>query len=284
MRIETERLILRPMGLPDLQDLLDLHAEPAIIEFLGGATAESARERLERCERNWGEGRYDLMAVLNRLTGEFLGRAGVKYWPEFNETEAGWAFRRAVWGQGYATEAARASIDWAFRTLPVPYVTAMIRPDNSRSQAVARRLGFAPLRDDVVVGVPVTVHAVKREAWGAAPRSDEAERLLAHTSEWACAREDLVAVGVAAVTSAGAELLLVSPNPEGFPDAEQWASELGVVVLATERRGGLIEHRLATASGLELRVTIVSVPPQGGGWRALYDPQGILEHITDAVA
>lgn len=281
MRIETERLILRPIGMKDLEDVLELHAQPAIIEFLGTLTPELARERLERSERNWEQGGYDLMAVLERSSGRFLGRAGVHHWPEFNETEAGWAFRREAWGQGYATEAARASIDWAFRTLPVPYVTAMIRPDNGRSQAVARRLGLAPLRDDFVFGLPVVVHAVDRRRWGAPTEPDEVRAQLDHVAQWARARDDLLAVGVGTVTTSEAELLFLSPDPEGFPDAEQWAGELGAVVLASGRRGALLEHLLAAASGLELRVTIGSAPPEDARWRALYDPEGLL---TDAVA
>ena len=58
----------------------------------------------------------------------FVGRIGLRYWPQFGETEAGWAMSRQVWGRGYATEAARAAIEWGFATLPLPYVTAMVRP------------------------------------------------------------------------------------------------------------------------------------------------------------
>jgi RimJ/RimL family protein N-acetyltransferase len=88
----------------------------------------------------------------------------LKYWPQFQETEAGWLLRRDAWGHGYATEAARACVDWGFATLPVPYVTAMIQPENTRSIQVAQRLGFEPVREDVLLGEPVVVHSVKRGA------------------------------------------------------------------------------------------------------------------------
>lgn len=295
VRIETERLILRPMGVQDLQDLLDLHTQPATIEFLGATTPKLARERLALCERNWAQGGYDLLAVLDRSTGEFLGRAGVKYWPQFNETEAGWAFRREAWGHGYATEAARASIDWAFRTLPVPYVTAMIRPDNSRSQAVARRLGLAPLREDVVVGIPVTVHAVDRRRWGAAAQPDEVEQLLAHVARWAARQPDLVAVALVGSRARGdaradsdVDLVLLSHEPGRYIYAEEWAGELGgVAVLASAQRGMLVEQRLRTESGTELDIAIgpprwAQSAPAEIGVRAIHDPDRLLKHLTRA--
>ena len=183
--IQTERLALRPMTVGDVDQVVDLHRQPAIIEFLGSTTPDQARERLELCERNWRERGHDLMAVVERSSDAFVGRVGLRYWPEFDETEAGWAMRREVWGRGYATEAGRAAIEWGFSTFPLPYVTAMVRPDNSRSLGVARRLGLRPIRDDVLHGLPVIVHAVDRAAWGTETRSDETERLLGHVAEWA---------------------------------------------------------------------------------------------------
>ncbi len=73
--------------------------------------------------------------------------------------------RREAWGHGYATEAVRACVDWGFAMLPVPYVTAMIHSENTRSTRVARRLGFEPVRKDVLLGDPVIVHALERESW-----------------------------------------------------------------------------------------------------------------------
>jgi RimJ/RimL family protein N-acetyltransferase len=94
--------------------------------------------------------------------------AGMKYWPQFDETELGWVFRRDAWGHGYATEAARACRDWGFCSLSVPYLTAMIQAANDRSAAVARRLGLSPLRTDVLLGTKVVVYALSRDDWAPA--------------------------------------------------------------------------------------------------------------------
>jgi hypothetical protein len=72
--------------------------------------------------------------------GRFLGRAGLRYWPQFDETEIGWVLCWDAWGRGYASEAAGAILDWGFEVVPAPYITAMIDTDNERSIRVARRL------------------------------------------------------------------------------------------------------------------------------------------------
>ncbi len=257
MQIETERLILRPVTVADLDEFLKLHREPAIIEFLGAATPDGARQRLEFAERMWEQRGHDLMAVLERPGKRFVGRIGLRYWPQFGETEAGWAMSRQVWGRGYATEAARAAIEWGFATLPLPYVTAMVRPDNSRSLAVARRLGMRPIRDDVLHEVPVVVNAVRREEWGTGASPGELERLLTHVAQWAAERGDPLAVEVESMSACEAKLLFRSQDPTRFPDPEEWAGQLGgAIVLASARRGSTIEHGLRTSSGLELRITI----------------------------
>lgn len=305
MLVETGRLLLRPLVLGDLEEVLELHRQPAVVEFLGPTTRALARKRLEFCEQNWRERGHDLMAVLERSSGRFVGRIGLRYWPQFNETEAGWAMRREAWGRGYATEAARAAIDWGFQTLPVPYVTAMIRPDNSRSLGVARRLGFAPLRDDVLQEVPVIVHAVDRAGWGARAQPDDAEPVLEHIARWARTRSDLVAVALVGSRARNTprpgsdiDLVFLSRDPAGYVRREDWAAELGAgAVLASAQRGVLTEHRLRLSCGLDLDVAVgsaqwASVYPVDpgtarvvrGGLRILYDPHKLLLNLKAAVA
>jgi RimJ/RimL family protein N-acetyltransferase len=78
--------------------------------------------------------------------------------------------RPDVWGEGFATEAGRACLDWGFRDLGLPYVTAMILLDNQRSIRVAERLGMTPLRSDSLMELPVVVYAIERPE-GSEPRA-----------------------------------------------------------------------------------------------------------------
>lgn len=162
MLIETERLLLRPMEMEDLDEFAALHLDPGVTRFIRPLDRAAAEERLRRDESEWLERGHGLLAVLDRRDGDFLGRCGLKYWPQFDETELGWVLRRNAWGHGYATESARACIKWGFSEFDVPYLTAMINRDNVRSVRVAERIGLTPIRDDVLLGDPVVVYGIDR--------------------------------------------------------------------------------------------------------------------------
>jgi RimJ/RimL family protein N-acetyltransferase len=87
-------------------------------------------------------------------------------WPEWKEVEVGYVFERAAWGRGLATEAARALVDWAFANLEVEYVISAIQSENTRSQAVAARLGMDVARRDVTPATrtPVLVYSIHRSS------------------------------------------------------------------------------------------------------------------------
>jgi RimJ/RimL family protein N-acetyltransferase len=164
--IETERLLLRPLTLADVDDLVAMHAHAEVERFMGPFDPVQARTRIESSQREWQERGHGMMAIIERAAGRFLGRTGMKYWPQFDETEVGWALRPDAWGRGIAIEAAQACVDWGFQNLTVPYLTALIRPDNARSIRVAERLGMSPLRPEVLLEIPVVVYAIERGASG----------------------------------------------------------------------------------------------------------------------
>ncbi|GAA2808254.1 GNAT family N-acetyltransferase [Kitasatospora paracochleata] len=161
--ITTERLRLRPLTAADADWWVRLHEDSAVSRFVGAYTREQAQARLRAIEQQWEERGHGLCAVELRDSGEAIGRCGLNWWDQFGETEAGWTFATAHWGRGYATEAAGAVLAWGFDTLGLERITAMIHHGNTASTAVARRLGFTPLREDTVLDRPCTVHALDRE-------------------------------------------------------------------------------------------------------------------------
>ena len=163
--IETDRLALRPLERGELDEFLALHNDPPVVRFMRRLDRQQAGERLRAIESEWEEYGYGMFSVTERAGGRFLGRAGLKYWPQFDETEVGWALRGEAWGQGYATEAAQAAVAWGFRSFGFSYLTAMIRPANARSIAVAERLGMVPLREELLSDHEVIVYALSRELW-----------------------------------------------------------------------------------------------------------------------
>jgi RimJ/RimL family protein N-acetyltransferase len=162
MLIETDRLLLQPLTVADLDEVDAMNVMPDVMRTMGPVERPTAMARLENNEREWRDRGYGLMAVIERASGRFLGRSGLKYWPQFDETEVGWVLRPDVWGKGFATEAGRACAEWGFEQFDFPYLTAMIRPDNARSIRVAERLGMTPLRPDTLVDIPVVVYELRR--------------------------------------------------------------------------------------------------------------------------
>lgn len=158
--LETERLRLRAVVPGDIGDLVGLHEDPLVAEYMGVRDREWYEWRVAASAEEWAERGHGFVVVLDRESGRFLGRTGLKYWPQFGETELGWVLRPEARGRGYATEAAGAVLDWGFERFGFDYVTAMIRPGNATSIAVAERLGMAPLRRDELLGDEVDVYSV----------------------------------------------------------------------------------------------------------------------------
>lgn len=162
MEIETERLLMRPVGTEDIDELVAMHADPVTRGVFGDWRRDEVVEWVERSMPEWEKRGHGKLAILDRETGAFLGRSGLRFWPQFEEVEVGWVLMPAARGRGIATEAGGACLEWGFRDFALPYVTAMIHPDNDASTAVARRLGMGPLREDVLLGESVVVHALRR--------------------------------------------------------------------------------------------------------------------------
>jgi RimJ/RimL family protein N-acetyltransferase len=150
--LKTDRLTLRPFDARDLPDFIALHADPqSMVDYGRPDSAAQARSKLERylqAEAQFGLGRLYASDVAG-----FIGYVGVYYHADHSplgpHAEIGWRLLPRAWGHGYATEAARAALSYAFQTSDIPEVMAYTAPDNLRSQAVMERLGLTrePTRD-----------------------------------------------------------------------------------------------------------------------------------------
>lgn len=144
--LETPRLTLREMTPEDLPALCRILQDPEVMYAYGHAFSDQeARDwlsrQMDRCRRD-GHG---LWAMVERAGGELVGQCGLTWQAGLDGgpvLEVGYLLRRDVWHRGYATEAARACVHYAFDTLGAGEVWAMIREDNLPSQRVARRCGM----------------------------------------------------------------------------------------------------------------------------------------------
>ncbi|GAA1596239.1 GNAT family N-acetyltransferase [Actinomadura kijaniata] len=161
--LETERLVLRPFTGDDFADYAAMLADPEVGRFLGGTlSAEDAWRNLAMVIGHRVIRGYSMWALVEKDGGRFVGRAGPwrpHGWPGL---EVGWALARSAWGRGYATEAARAAVDYCFDVLGAEEVVSLIRPDNVASLRVAERIGHRHLRDAELMGTPCLVYGQVR--------------------------------------------------------------------------------------------------------------------------
>ncbi len=141
-RIETARLILRLPQREDFDAYAEMIGDEEAARYIGGHLPRAAAWRkFLQMPGAWAIQGFGMFSVVDKASGEWLGQLGPwkpEGWPG---NEVGWAFRRAAWGRGYATEAAEAAIDWAFARLGWDDMIHCIDPANRASQALAARLG-----------------------------------------------------------------------------------------------------------------------------------------------
>ena len=143
--IETPRLLLREMTAADRPDLcMILQDKEVMYAYNGPFSDEEVNGWLERQTGRYREWGYGLWAVVLKQTEEMIGQCGVtrQLWNGEEMLEVGYLFRHSHWHQGYATEAARACMEYAFNILGASEVCSIIRDNNIPSQRVALRNGM----------------------------------------------------------------------------------------------------------------------------------------------
>ena len=166
--LETERLVLRAFRESDTDAYAEMLADPEVMRFLGGKpmSRQEAWRNMAMVLGHWHLRGYGFWAVEEKSGGELVGRVGCwrpEGWPGL---EVGWTLRRSSWGRGYATEAARFSVNYAFSALGQSRVISLIDPGNVNSIRVAQRLGEKPSGEWEIFGTKVIIYAVRFEEWG----------------------------------------------------------------------------------------------------------------------
>jgi RimJ/RimL family protein N-acetyltransferase len=167
--IRTPRLLLRRWTDNDLAPLAEITADSETMRWIGdGSTLDldGTAEELERWEEEWDDEGFGRFAVELLASGELAGYAGL-YVPEDlpevdNEVAIDWGLGAQFRGQGYASEAAHAALEFALQDRGLHRVIAVDRIDNEASEAVIRKLGMTPERDltHPQFGTALRVHAI----------------------------------------------------------------------------------------------------------------------------
>ncbi len=144
----TERLVLRPFRLEDLDAHAMMNADPRVMQHIGPVLDRAASFRsLCSYPGHWILCGYGPWAVEERATGAFIGRAGLIRCHNSNEIELAYALAPPAWGKGYALEAAGRALRYALHELGARGVVSRIAAGNAASIRVAERLGARHARD-----------------------------------------------------------------------------------------------------------------------------------------
>ena len=139
--LSTERLILRKFTPQDAQDFYNLNNDPEVLKFTGDLPFPSVMEAesfLKNYDANekYGIGRW---AVILKSKLEFIGFCGLKYHPDKDIVEIGYRLYKSFWGQGFATEAAKASIQYGFEKLGYKKIVAHVHQKTLRLKEFWKR-------------------------------------------------------------------------------------------------------------------------------------------------
>lgn len=166
--LETERLVIRPYRDDDATALHEVFGSPEVMKWTPSPPSKDVAETAQRLARTMAftarqPPGFGLWALETKDTSEFLGQVGL--FPvegKGPDVEVAYELAPRVWGHGYATEAARALVDYGFSELGLRRVVALILPDNARSRNVASKCGMTLERPGRYYNLDLLVYA--REA------------------------------------------------------------------------------------------------------------------------
>lgn len=146
--IETERLILRPFTLDDVDNHhRAVYGDAGVMRYMPGGLPRT-REQTERVIAyfmdHWDRHGFGAWAVVEQASGSLIGQCGLNTVPDTHplEVEVLYALAQSAWGQGFATEAARASLRYGFEQVRLDRIIALAAPDNAASRHVMDKLGM----------------------------------------------------------------------------------------------------------------------------------------------
>lgn len=166
-QLETERLLLRPFHINDVNGMLELYADPDVQRFTGD-TAFKTPEQVKRFIDNYTqytEYRMGRLSVLTKEREEYIGWCGLKFLPERNEVEIGYRLIKRYRGYGYATEAAKECLRYGFEDLSLEKIIGMAMKDNVASINVFDKLGLKYDHDETCGEQPGVIWSITKEQW-----------------------------------------------------------------------------------------------------------------------
>ncbi|MBN1285178.1 MAG: GNAT family N-acetyltransferase [Anaerolineae bacterium] len=171
--IETDRLRLRPFAPDDAPIYAEvIFADPDVTRYLPASQAaplDRATRAIAMFADAWAANGYSIWAVERLSDGLFVGACGLMNIPDApEEVELAYEFGKVYWGQGYATEAARACLRYGFEVGGLSQIVALAIPENAASRRVMEKLGmtFVDINQRYYRGTTLAYYTLARDGWG----------------------------------------------------------------------------------------------------------------------
>ena len=156
--LNTPRLRLRPFTPADATPLHSILNQPNIMQFFPTNTPpdmDRTQAIIERQLAQWADYGLGWWAVTRSGQSELIGWNGLQYLPDTDEVEIGYLLSQRFWGQGLATEGARASLQFGFETLGLQQIIGLTHPDSIASQNVLKKCGMRYIEQREYFGIQV---------------------------------------------------------------------------------------------------------------------------------
>ncbi len=164
--IETERLLIRPFNLNDIEPSYAMNLDPKVNLLTGDggivSKAEIERRIIENVLGDYKKYGFGRLAVELKGENKFIGFTGLKYLEDLKEVDLGYRFMSNYWGKGIASEAGRACLNLGFDTLKLNKIVAMVLPNNKGSIRVLEKLNFEYEHDIIEDNLTAKLYAIKR--------------------------------------------------------------------------------------------------------------------------
>jgi len=163
--LTSARLTLRPLEAADAPTLHRIYRTEGVLRYFPNPSPPPL-EKVERFiagqQAHWEKFGYGNWGILPADSDEIIGWAGLQFLPELNETEVGFLLDKPFWGKGYATEAARAALQFGFEELNLDHIIALAHPQNAASLRVIQKCGMISDQTLNLWGIELIHHHVNK--------------------------------------------------------------------------------------------------------------------------
>lgn len=168
--VETERFFLREILPTDIDGMFELDADPEVHRYLGNkpvTSREQSKEMIDFIRQQYIDNGIGRWAIIDKKTNDFIGWTGLKFITEWTNNhkdfyDVGYRLIKRYWGQGIATETAKASLTYAFNTLQTNQVYAMAAVENLGSNKILQKIGLTFIESFDLDGINVNWYKIER--------------------------------------------------------------------------------------------------------------------------